>query len=316
MTQHSAPRGIISPIGRGLDYSAGRIDGAVIKAAGYSFVIRYIDDPQRPLNSKHIRPVEYQDLVGAGLSVYLVFEVNTTDTLAGFAGGVLNAKRALAGASWIGYPPDQPIFFASDMHLTSGQLRTALGYIDGVSSVLGDSRVGIYGFWELIDAAIALNKGVAYWQAGIAPDPSDPVHVWQRNDGTVQVGGVACDVNELLRPLPTTPIGGEDMSPDEHAMLVALYQYVSGSATVVPQGESWPGWQTWPGGTDEHLSATDYLRRTNVQLTAIAARLDALTAAPDGPAAGSLSQADVNRIAGAVVSLFSQKLMNELGQRR
>lgn len=50
------------------------------------------------------------------------------------------------------------------------------------------------------------------------------------------------------------------------AMITALYQFVTGSAAVIPQGQPWPGWQTWPGGSNEHLTATDYLRRANTQL--------------------------------------------------
>ena len=88
-------------------------------------------------------------------------------------------------------------------------------------------------------------------------------------------------------------------------MLVAMYQFVSGSAALVPQGTPWPGWPTWPGGTNEDLTATDYLRRTNVQLAALAAAVDALR--PKLGSAGgtftSLSQADVNRVAAAVVAL-------------
>jgi hypothetical protein len=68
----------------------------------------------------------------------------------------------------------------------------------------------------------------------------------------------------------------DDLTSDQDAMLTAVYQFITGSATVVPQGTPWPGWPTWPGGTDEHLTATDLLRRANVQLNALAAAVDTL----------------------------------------
>jgi hypothetical protein len=71
----------------------------------------------------------------------------------------------------------------------------------------------------------------------------------------------------------------DDLTPEQDAMLTAVYQYISGSATVVPQGTDWPGWPTWPGGTDEDLTATDYLRRANVQLVALAAAIAELQTA-------------------------------------
>lgn len=186
---------------RGLDYSAGRISGAAIRAAGYDFVVRYVDQPSNT-NRKLIRPDEYRDLLEHGVKVWLVFEQWTTDALGGFKQGVAYARRALAGADALGYKGI--IFFCSDMHLTREQIPTALGYLDGAASVIGRERVGAYGFWEFLDAAIPLGKASAYWQAGIRPAPNDPKQIWQNNNmlGGVRVGGVQCDVNELLRPMP------------------------------------------------------------------------------------------------------------------
>lgn len=195
---------------RGLDYSAGRIPGSAIKAAGYGFVVRYVEDPAQGLNNKHIRPDEFHDLTSNGVTVWLVHEVGTTDWSGGFAAGVDHARRARAGADWIGYPKGGVIFFCADMHLTANQIPVALAYLDGAASVLGRGAVGCYGFYELVDAAIAQGKAAYYWQCGIAPDASDPVHIWQRNDMTTVVSGVACDVNELLRPIGG-PVEEDDM---------------------------------------------------------------------------------------------------------
>jgi hypothetical protein len=206
----------------GLDYSAAAIPGATIKAAGFDFVIRYVEDPAQWLGSKHIRPREYADLVQAGVKVWLVFEVGTGDMLAGHDAGAANARRALAGARWIGYPDDAPIFMACDMHLTAAQLPACLAYIDGAASVLGKARTGVYGFPELI--AAAQDRAAWFWQCGHDPGPHGPAHLWQDNTTTTRVGGVACDINRLYRPLaaaqPAAPAAPSRRPGEDTAMLI------------------------------------------------------------------------------------------------
>lgn len=280
-----SPGGVVAPpattygnLGiRGLDYSAATIPGATIKAAGYQFVIRYTADPKVGLNAKHIRPAEYQDLLAAGVSVYLVFEVGTGDMLAGHDAGVANARRARAGADWIGYPLGAPIFMASDMHLTAAQLPAALAYVDGAVSVLGDA-CGVYGFFELVDACIAQRKGRWFWQAGVSPDPTDAVHVWQRNDTTTTVGGVAADINELRIPLTTE----DDMTPEDRAMLTEvrdLLRWVwSQFAGENAKPFEFTGWSSLPAGSGKRLTLVDYGRQADAQLETLKATVAGLVA--------------------------------------
>lgn len=204
----------------GLDYSAGTIPGAVIRAAGHSFVIRYVDDPKAGLSRKHITPPEYADLVHAGLDVWLVFEIGTGDMLGGFNAGAANARRALAGANWVGYPGDHPIFMASDMHLTGPQVRTAVTYLDGAASVLGHARTGCYGFPEL--TAAAQGHAAVFWGCGHDPGPGGAAHIWQRNDGFVRVGGLSCDLNVLYRPFTAAAAPPTDAGPYRRRALLLL----------------------------------------------------------------------------------------------
>src|SRR5213080_545981 len=82
-----------------------------------------------------------------------------------------------------------------------------MAYLDGAASVIGHAATGCYGFWEDVDGSIASNHASWYWQCGIAPADSDPVHVWQRNVAptTTTIAGIDCDINDLLRPIS----GGE-----------------------------------------------------------------------------------------------------------
>jgi len=193
----------------GLDYSAGVLTSAQIKAAGHAFVIRYCDVAPH-LNSKHVRPAEYAELVAGGVTVWLVFEVQTTDMLGGAPAGAANAARALAAANWLGY--QGPVFMASDMHLDGAQLQQALAYVRAAEAVLGPDRTGVYGFPELIAACWAAGLGVAYWQCGSPPNPAPGgVHVWQDNTTSGVVAGIACDINRLYMPIPAA--GASTASP-------------------------------------------------------------------------------------------------------
>lgn len=231
---------------RGLDYSAGRIAGPVIRAAQYSFVCRYVDAPAYA-GQKHVTPAEHADLAGSGVDVYLVFESVIGDMLGGYPAGVDHARRAMAGAAWIGYPVGVPIFFACDEHVTPHEIPTCLAYLDGVASVLGRARTGVYGFVELIQAAHDTGAAVAFWLAGRAPAAGSPAHMWQRNDGFTQVGGITCDVNELLIPIPA-------VVPAEHAEdQVALIEL---PATPMPMDVGATRWQdvnpaNWPLGPEQ-----------------------------------------------------------------
>jgi hypothetical protein len=288
-------------VGKGLDYSAGTIHGATIKADGYDFVCRYVDDPNINFSTKHIDPNEMDDLLAAGVQVMLVFEVNTQDWTGGFLEGVVHGTRAKAGADWVGY--EGVIFAAVDTN--TEQVPVALEYLQGFQNVLGHDRTGVYGFVELIQAAQAAGVGTCYWQCGHPPAPGAGVHIWQVQPpaGNTVVGGIACDINELLLPLPS-----EDdlLTDEEHAMLVACYQQLSGSTTV----GDWPGWPTWPGGTGENLSLLDYLRRNNVSVKEVQDTLNSFSVGEAGDF-GALSQDDVNRIAQAVVALLYSKLSSQ-----
>lgn len=240
----------------GLDYSAARLSGAAIHAAGYSYVLRYLDDPAWGPPAKCIVPGELVDLRAAGVDVLCVFEQGTDDITGGYGAGQRNARRALAGAQWVGY--DGLIFMAVDEHLDGTGVALALEYLDGAASVLGRDRTGVYGFSELIDCAIG--RYGALWQCGHTPAPGGPVHIWQRNTGTVQVAGVDCDVNELLRPLPGLGIPAPaDLSPARSGPSEDAVALISFPATAMPTDPPGGRWQdadpsSWPD-SGEHMSA-------------------------------------------------------------
>lgn len=201
----------------GLDYSAGRISGRTIRNAGYTFAVRYVGTPGR---TKNITRSEFQDLVANGVTTWLVYEHNTEDAVSGFNGGVNAARAARADANNIGYPQGGVIFFCADRHLLAREIPAALAYLDGAASVLGRGAVGAYGFSEFINAAKGRGAAAYYWQCGSRSTVGGGVHIYQRNNGYANVGGIQCDVNDLLIPIgpgappapaPTAPGGIETL---------------------------------------------------------------------------------------------------------
>lgn len=175
-----------------LDYSAAKLPGATIRAAGYGGVIRYIDSPDR-LRTKHTSLAEYRDHVANGLVVRLVMQNTTADADGGANAGVANALRAKAGADYLGYTG--VIFFTND-RTTVPNPTAWQAYLDGAASVLGRARTGAYGFKNALD--LAEGHASAFWQAGRKSDLVGHANFWQDNNTQVTVGGITCDRNLVI----------------------------------------------------------------------------------------------------------------------
>lgn len=185
-----------------LDYSAAKLPGATIKAAGYTGVIRYIDAPNL-LSTKHTDLNEYRSHIAAGLTVRLVHQGTTTDADSGFQGGVNRATRARAGAEYLGYTG--VIYFTND-RTTLPNPGVWQAYLDGAASVLGKARVGAYGFNNALNAAVG--HASAFWQAGRRSDLVPHANFWQDNNTQVKVGGITCDRNLVLSDYSPTNTPG------------------------------------------------------------------------------------------------------------
>lgn len=224
-----------------LDYSAAKIPGDVIKRAGYTGVIRYIDSPTN-LDTKHTSLAEHRSHLAAGLDVCLVMQTTTTASDGGFPKGRTHAYRALAGAQALGYTG--PIFFTND-RVSLPSLTSWRSYLDGAASVLGMDRVGAYGFRNAIDAAIG--HATYFWQAGRRSDLSPRAHLWQDNNTQVTVGGITCDRNLVLREITHRE--------DPNVKNLILARKVGTDGKPDPSGEIWVG----DGITRRHVADTTEL---------------------------------------------------------
>lgn len=176
-----------------LDYSAAKLSGATVRAAGYTGVIRYIDAPAK-LKTKHTNLAEYRDHLANGLDVHLVFQVTTNDSAGGYPAGVAFAQRAKEGTDYLGYTRE--VYFTNDQTvLPSAADWTA--FLDGVASVFGRERTGAYGFRNAMLAA--QGHASAFWQSGRYSELVPFANYWQDNNTQVTVGGITCDRNLVVK---------------------------------------------------------------------------------------------------------------------
>ncbi|MFE0021377.1 glycoside hydrolase domain-containing protein [Amycolatopsis sp. NPDC059021] len=198
-----------------IDYSAAKLSAATIKSAKVGSngetatgVIRYIDAPNL-LGTKHTNASEYRDQLNSGLGLAMYFEVDQDDAIGGYAQGQENARRALAGCNYLGFPG--VIFFCADrwFNAPGRPLITPAvwqAYLDGAVSILGRGRVGAYGFADAMDAG---RGHVDYFiQCGAWEAARGFINGWQDNNYQPIVGGIQTDRVLILRPIPFTPGGG------------------------------------------------------------------------------------------------------------
>jgi hypothetical protein len=185
---------------QGFDYAVGPISGADLKAAGKSFVCRYVTPS---LQWKCLQPGEFQDLVSNGIVVVFNYEGEGNGMLNGNAQGIQDAQEAL---NYIRSLPGVPagynpvVYFSCDFDESPDQDGALQDYLAGCAQVLGGVQyVGIYGgYWPLsrmLDAgACTYAWQTEAWSGG---NLDARVNIVQRNGvGFQNFDGVQCDADE------------------------------------------------------------------------------------------------------------------------
>jgi len=193
-----------------LDYAAGVLSAAEIKAAGALGAIRYVSD-RRPgaqwMLGKPMQIDEARDLYRAGLKIvsnYQFGKQDTADWLGGQTAGVTHAKRGWALHTAAGGPVAAPIYASIDDNPSYEQYKQQVApYLRGWESVLGHQRVGIYGNSKTIDWALQDGLGSWFWQHNWG-SPRGHVHpaahLHQFEIDARSVAGVGVDLNNILKP--------------------------------------------------------------------------------------------------------------------
>lgn len=219
---------------RGVDYALGRPHPKAIRAAGYTFVVRYVSTPG---NRKNLDAAEVAALHAAGLDLVVVFERGEARALDGLGAGRLDGVSAKHQADALGAPARAAIYAAVDFDPTPDQLLAVRHYLDGFAQGCSPHPAGVYGGYATIDAALGQVPYV--WQAGAwSHGREHPAADLRQHVGTVVVDGVDCDVDDALasdyggwRPSPaaaphqqptTSPRRPPATTPGEHVTLIRL----------------------------------------------------------------------------------------------
>jgi Domain of unknown function (DUF1906) len=198
-----------APLGVLLDYAAGVITAADLRAAGAAGAIRYVSDP-RPggqwMKGKPIQLAEARDLYHNGLKIVSCYQFGkkeSADWLGGQTAGVRHAQRGwqlhiAAGGSY-----GAPIYASIDDAPTQDQYRQLVApYLRGWESVVGHQRLGVYANAPTIEWARQDGLGSYYWQHNWGSNGvvHPAAHLHQVEIDKRSISGVGVDINQILKP--------------------------------------------------------------------------------------------------------------------
>lgn len=182
------PRGVKAA--QGIDYAWDHPSIQSLVNWGAAFVCRYVS----PDAKKNETLEEATRLAARGIWSVLVYESSAARATAGKAAGAADANRALTLARKMHMPEDRPIYFAVDFDLQD--LSSIKGYFEGVKSVLGLRRTGVYGGYKAVQYLHGHDLASWVWQtyAWSGGHWYSPSHIQQYHND-IRVGGVGVDAN-------------------------------------------------------------------------------------------------------------------------
>lgn len=143
----------------GIDYSFARPDAATLAQRGVKLAGRYLWAPtyQDGRTNKGISPAELAALNAAGIEVFFIYEEDGKELLGGRAAGVRVASAAEGFLATIG-KQGCPVYFNVDYDAPAADLPKILDALDGIASVIGIERVGLYAGYGPLTAAFDAGK--------------------------------------------------------------------------------------------------------------------------------------------------------------
>lgn len=183
----------------GLDYVTGP-PIAGLKAAGVTFVCRYLSEVNDLTRIKLLSLDEAKTLSQAGIAIVSNYEWYADRALEGHASGVADAQTATSQHTACGGPASKPIYFSVDFDATPANMSAIIDYFHGVASVIGLSRTGAYGSYYVVKALLDVGAITWGWQtyawSGGQWEPR--AHIQQYSNG-VTLAGLSVDYNRSLK---------------------------------------------------------------------------------------------------------------------
>lgn len=196
----------------GLDYVTGP-PIADLKAAGVTFVCRYLSEVNILTQVKLLTAAEAQSLGQAGIAIVSNYEWYGNRALEGYASGMIDAQIAAQQHTACGGPDGRPIYFSVDFDAQPAQMSTIIDYFHGIASVIGLHRTGAYGSYSVIRGLFDASAITWGWQtyAWSAGQWEPRAHIQQYSNG-MTLAGLSVDYNRSMQPdFGQWLLGGENM---------------------------------------------------------------------------------------------------------
>lgn len=172
-----------------------------IKAAGYSFVVRYLSPNTANFPHKQITEAEVAELSDAGLWIGGVWEKMGSLAEMNAATGQQHAEAAVAAAARVGQPAGSGIYFAVDFDAMPGQMDDVLAYFKTAHAVVTSHRflTGCYGSGLVCESVLGAGFAHYAWLAGATGwQGSREFNRWSiEQGGTSTVAGLPVDLDTL-----------------------------------------------------------------------------------------------------------------------
>ncbi len=175
----TAPSASAADNGKMIDFSERLVPADQIKSGGYAGALVYVSELRQGATFD-FKPVtrEFADsLRVAGLHVVSCYQYgkpgwpDPSDYTRGYDGGVADAQTALRLHGAAGGPDSAPIFFSVDEDIDLDTWNSvAAQWFQGINSILGANRTGIYGHaracsWAIQDGVIGSSNTAGHWWA-------------------------------------------------------------------------------------------------------------------------------------------------------
>jgi hypothetical protein len=180
---------------QGVDYAYGTPDLGRLKAAGNTFICRYLGgDP-----SKDLTRDEALHLSNAGFDLIVVFEAAALGALGGIDAGYEDARDASRMMNAAIGAPHAPIYFACDWEVDPGQMPAVRAYFQGARKWLGRDRIGVYGGYSVVHELMSLDSVKYGWQTLAWSDGRWSPHAQLRQVAIEQHEfGIVCDLDRAI----------------------------------------------------------------------------------------------------------------------
>jgi hypothetical protein len=222
----------------GIDYSFARPDPAMLASRGVKLVGRYLWPSK--YNTKGITKTELDALHAQGIQVFFIYEEDGKELRGGFAAGVRVAQAADAELKLLGLE-NYPIYFNVDYDAGVDDMPPTLDALEGIASVIGIERTGLYAGYNVIRQALDAGKirwaFQTYAWSGGKWDPRAQLQQWSNGQWGGSVDFTRAMTQEYGQNAVIIPDPTPDPEPEEPSIIDQIQQKLVELAALVGQLE-------------------------------------------------------------------------------